>query len=1257
MPFPICSICGLRHRRDRACHSNSRPQQYALAGIIITRIGGTMEYVHPEVPHSCGLLDNICPHCCAHFWQDENFSCCDKGQIHFCTEQSVSSEIQNLLSSTHFMDHIRQYNTAMAMASVGHDAKILSGGPSSVILSGKTFHRVAGGLFAGNGWNANFSQIYLLDSEEASNVRNELHHNALRTPVLAQLHNVMLRDNPWVRQFRKAAIEAVPLQWKWDGSDVNNAMVLGSMIAAPGENRNIIIQLHDAPPQLISDLHRLYHPLAYPILFPSGMTGWYLGMQSVNGGRITRTQYLKYLLMRRSELSHIQQCGKLTLEFYCDAWASHEASLMEFHRRPAQQSLYRSASRSVLIDQLPLSDAHDIGIPTRTILPSSHVGSPRFYHTLFLNAMALPRKYGKPDLFLTMTANPNWDEIQSNIPQQSHWQFHPDIIARVFMIKVFNLLKDIRDKKIFGDVAAIVWRIEWQMRGLPHLHMLIILRKHILTSADIDSYVSAEIPEPNTDSLLHQLIMANNIHKPCDTCEDATCHRDGTCKRNFPKKMASFTVITGDKFPIYRRRGLHFGTVTDYNNVSRPITDEWVVPFSPYLTLKYRCHINLEVAAHVKCFKYLYKYVLKPPDSAAIIVDEIEAYLQGRMLSASEAVFRILGLRLHQEWPPVICLNIHLPNHERLIFDPTVSREELADSPEGDTTLNAWFKLNNECVEARQYLYIDIPEHYCWNINIKRWEKRKYQNKIAVGRTYAVSPRNTELYALRLLLNVVRGALSWLCLLNVDGWICSTFHEAALARGLLTSDVSHYSTFAEIINNVTSPSSACQIFAQFLLNVQVAQPQELFDMFVDHMVDGDMTNRNILLALRNIDRELRYNHSSISAFGFETIIQDDLLNADTEQYATDYASKYAELYEICSDEQRNIVDQIISAITTACPTNVFIIQGGAGTGKTLMINCLAAALYVQNKKIVCVASSALAASLLPHGKTAHSALGIPVPVYEDSYCRLDPVERQHLRSCDAIIWDEMSMVHHNVADCVDSTLQDIHHNSLPFGGKVMVFVGDFKQLPPVVVRGKGEFATLRKCNWWLTAFKVVLTRNFRALENQSFIENLESIGSGLLQYATIPEESICYTEDDLIQRVLGDNILDVAADNCMILTLKVQDAMEINTKVINMIPGEAYVALASDEYPVDEHHLPSEYIAGLAIPGAPNFAIQLKVGARYMIIKNYAVGIVNGTLCKLMSHSTSVVHMQLLTGNRQGSIVMLPKCTFSILPGAIIYTY
>jgi hypothetical protein len=97
------------------------------------------------------------------------------------------------------------------------------------------------------------------------------------------------------------------------------------------------------------------------------------------------------------------------------------------------------------------------------ILPSSFVGSPRFYHQLYLDAMALPHRFHKPDLFITITCNPGWTEISSAVPAGSHWRFHPDIVGRVFMLKFQAILKEITDSEIFGRVLAYVWRVEWQV--------------------------------------------------------------------------------------------------------------------------------------------------------------------------------------------------------------------------------------------------------------------------------------------------------------------------------------------------------------------------------------------------------------------------------------------------------------------------------------------------------------------------------------------------------------------------------------------------------------------------------------------------------------------------------------------------------------------------------------------------------------------------------------------------------------------------
>ena len=70
----------------------------------------------------------------------------------------------------------------------------------------------------------------------------------------------------------------------------------------------------------------------------------------------------------------------------------------------------------------------------------------------YLDAVALPRRFGKPDLFITMTANPQWPEIAGAIPARSHWTHHPDIVARVFSMKLQSMLDTIVRKQLFGEV-------------------------------------------------------------------------------------------------------------------------------------------------------------------------------------------------------------------------------------------------------------------------------------------------------------------------------------------------------------------------------------------------------------------------------------------------------------------------------------------------------------------------------------------------------------------------------------------------------------------------------------------------------------------------------------------------------------------------------------------------------------------------------------------------------------------------------------
>nr|GEX34918.1 hypothetical protein [Tanacetum cinerariifolium]GEY61470.1 hypothetical protein [Tanacetum cinerariifolium] len=101
-----------------------------------------------------------------------------------------------------------------------------------------------------------------------------------------------------------------------------------------------------------------------------------------------------------------------------------------------------------------------------------------------------------------------------------------------------------------------------------------------------------------------------------------------------------------------------------------------------------------------------------------------------------------------------------------------------------------------------------------------------------------------------------------------------------------------------------------------------------------------------------------------------------------------------------------------------------------------------------------VASSGIVALLLEGGRTAHSRFAIPINVVEDSMCHItaDSELAELLRMSKLIIWDEATMVNRHCYEAFDRTMRDICRTdpSMPsekvFGGKVVVFGGDFRQM-------------------------------------------------------------------------------------------------------------------------------------------------------------------------------------------------------------------
>ncbi|XP_065915773.1 uncharacterized protein [Dysidea avara] len=105
-------------------------------------------------------------------------------------------------------------------------------------------------------------------------------------------------------------------------------------------------------------------------------------------------------------------------------------------------------------------DSRNVG--HRVILPSSFTGGPRYMHERQQDAMTYVRKYGHPDLFITMTTNPNWPEIRNNLLPGQEPLDHPDLVARVFRRKVKKLLEMLTKEMIFGKPRAWLYSTELQ---------------------------------------------------------------------------------------------------------------------------------------------------------------------------------------------------------------------------------------------------------------------------------------------------------------------------------------------------------------------------------------------------------------------------------------------------------------------------------------------------------------------------------------------------------------------------------------------------------------------------------------------------------------------------------------------------------------------------------------------------------------------------------------------------------------------------
>ena len=190
--------------------------------------------------------------------------------------------------------------------------------------------------------------------------------------------------------------------------------------------------------------------------------------------------------------------------------------------------------------------------------------------------------------------------------------------------------------------------------------------------------------------------------------------------------------------------------------------------------------------------------------------------------------------------------------------------------------------------------------------------------------------------------------------------------------------------------------------------------------------------------------------------------------------------------------QHNAYEQVLQAVDRN-EGLIFFLDGLGGSGKTYLYNALLSQIRGSGKVALACASSGIAALLLNNGRTAHQQFKIPFYLNTESTCNIkvnsDLAELLMLAAL--IVWDEAPMTHRYTFEALDRTLRDIMQKDKLFGGKTILFGGDFRQVLPVVRKGTREDvvnASLCHSYIWKWTRVLRLTENMR-IQNCSSDDN------------------------------------------------------------------------------------------------------------------------------------------------------------------------
>ena len=380
-------------------------------------------------------------------------------------------------------------------------------------------------------------------------------------------------------------------------------------------------------------------------------------------------------------------------------------------------------------------------------------------------------------------------------------------------------------------------------------------------------------------------------------------------------------------------------------------------------------------------------------------------------------------------------------------------------------------------------------------------------------------------------------------------------------------------------------------------------------------------------------------------------------------------------HEMLNEEQKEIKIELCERIDND-RGGLYMIDAPGGTGKTFLSNIILAYVRRQNKIGIATAMSGIAAILLTLGTTAHKCFGLPIPCYNDSSCsiKIDSDEARIIQDAKIIFIDEISMMLYKLLDCLDRFLQEIMHNTNPMGDKLVVLMGDFRQILPVIPNGYRchiVSATIKNSELWehvqirhlrknMRVEKMIREEPERKDELNEFANWLLELGKGTLQplvqnIIQIPQHMVCHSSEE-VRDTIYDNFYENFSDveylsKRAVMSCKNETVQRQNFKMVEQLPGELAISISINECVKEEHRVrfEPELLNTVEASGLPPHCLALKKNAVILLIRNLDVksGHCNGTRYIIEDFTEKIIMAKKLNGDgSENDTILIPK--FSI---------